>query len=149
MNPSAELKKPSKSENGESKQFPYRELIVCLMYVSVQTRPDIAYAVSKLARYFTNYDESHCNAAKNVAKYLNYAKGYSLIYGTNGSTEIKGYCDSDWAKDKETRKSTSGIAFTIDGTAFTWKSKLQSIVVLQPWKRNMWQCHCVQGRLYG
>lgn len=98
------------------------------MYVSVRTRPDIAYSVSKLARYFTNFDRSHWKAAKQIAKYLNSTKDYAITYGKERSNDVKGYCDADWAGDLESRKSTSGILFTIGGTAFLWKSKLQSIV---------------------
>lgn len=45
--------------NDESKQLPvvnvsYRELIGSLMYLSVGTHPDIAFAVSKLSKYLSN-----------------------------------------------------------------------------------------------
>lgn len=128
MNPSIELRKPTETRETTENGIPFRELIGCLMYISVQTRPDIAYAVSKLARYFTNYDGSHWNAAKQVAKYLNSTKNLVLAYGSQSKTDVQGYCDADWAGDKDSRKSTTGIVFTIGKTAFNWKSRLQSIV---------------------
>ena len=128
MNPSIDLRKPSEIREAKMRDIPYRELIGCLMYISVQTRPDIAYAVSKLARYFANYDGSHWNAAKQVAKYLNSTKNLGLIYGSQSLTHVEGSCDVDWAGDKDSRKSTTGILFTFGNTAFIWKSRLQNIV---------------------
>ena len=80
MNPAIDLRKPSESREIKLNDAPYRELIGCLMYVSVQTRTDIAYAVSKLARYIFNYDESRWNAIKQVAKYLNCTKNFGLVH---------------------------------------------------------------------
>lgn len=46
------------------------------------------------------------------------------VYGSQTLSEVKGYCDADWEGDKNTRKSITGIVFTIGRTAFEWKSKL-------------------------
>lgn len=121
MSSSLQLKKPAQKENEINQDIPYRELVGCLMYVSVQTRPDIPYSVSKL-------DGTHGNAAKQIAKYLSSRKDYAITFGKEVNNEIKGYCYVYWAGDIESRKSPSGILFTIGGTAFIWKSKLQSIV---------------------
>jgi hypothetical protein len=37
--------------------------------------------------------------------------------------ELTGYVDSDWRNDIDDRKSTTGYAFFMGGTAFTWLSK--------------------------
>jgi hypothetical protein len=42
--------------------------------------------------------------------------------------EVEGYCNSDWAGDKLTRKSTSGYIFCLAGAAISWSSKRQSII---------------------
>lgn len=43
---------------------------------------------------------------------------------------VEGYSDSDWAGDKESRKSTSGYIFTLNGCPASWCSKRQSTVAL-------------------
>ena len=40
------------------------------------------------------------------------------------------YTDSDWAGDKENRRSTGGYVFTLVGGAVSWKTKLQSVVAM-------------------
>jgi hypothetical protein len=54
-----------------------------------------------------------------------------LFYGYSANKFIIfGYSDSDWGGDTDDRKSTSGFAFYMGDTAFTWLSKKQSIVTL-------------------
>ena len=51
-----------------------------------------------------------------------------MVWFYDGSDGVFGYSDSDWGGDLSTRKSTSGYVFTFGGTAFSWKSKLQTVV---------------------
>lgn len=52
------------------------------MYVAVQARQDIAYSAFKLARFFTNFDQTHSKADKKFVKYFNSTKNYALTFGT-------------------------------------------------------------------
>lgn len=114
-------------ENEQEIKLPYRELIGCLMYISVTTRPDISFAVGKLAGYFNSYSSEHWNAAKNVLRYLKSTIDFKLVYGLSKTGTVDGFSDSDWAEDR-TRKSTSGYVFRFNGGAISWRSKLQSVV---------------------
>ena len=107
MHISDNLKAASEREIEECRSLPYREIIGCLNYVCTVSRPDIAYSLSKLARYLTAYNRQHWNAAKSVLKYLLTTKNLSLTYKQENCT-ICGYTDADWAGNIEKRKSTSG-----------------------------------------
>lgn len=41
-----------------------------------------------------------------------------------------GFCDSDYAANLDNRRSQSGYVFTLFNSAISWKSSLQSVVVL-------------------
>ncbi len=41
---------------------------------------------------------------------------------------LNGYSDADWGGDSETRRSTSGYVFQIQGNTVSWSSKRQSSV---------------------
>jgi hypothetical protein len=41
---------------------------------------------------------------------------------------LEGYSDADYAEDTDTRKSTSGVCFILNGAAISWTSKRQSTV---------------------
>ena len=55
-------------------------------------------------------------------------KDYGIIYTNNSSNYISGYCDSDYAGDTLSTKSTLGYVFILAGGPISWKSKLQSII---------------------
>ncbi len=109
----------------------YQSAIGSLMYAMVYTRPDLAYAVSKLSQYGSNPKEVHWKVVKRVLQYIKRTLDYSLTFGgTSSITSLVGYTDSDWAGNKESRRSTSGYVFFLENGPTSWKFKLQSTVAL-------------------
>ena len=49
---------------------PFRSLVGCLMYLAIGTRPDIAFAVGRLATVFDCYRPEHWDAAVHIVCYL-------------------------------------------------------------------------------
>ena len=101
-------------------QLAYASIIGSLMYAMNCTRPDIAYAVSKLSRYTCNPNVSHWNAAYRVLKYLKHTIDYALCYSSYPAV-VECYSDADWNSDLDDSKSTSGYIFTLGGAAVSWK----------------------------
>eukprot|EP00253_Pinus_taeda_P036138 PITA_36138 len=93
-------------------------------------RFDISHAVGVVSRYMENPGkEEHWSAVKWVLRYLRGTSSYCITY--NKSSEfVCGYVDSDFARDLDKRRSTSGYVFTLAGGAISWMSKLQNIVAL-------------------
>ena len=111
------------------KRYPYSALVGSLMYLAVTVRPDIAYAVGVLTKYMSCPRTSHWIAAKGVLRYLAGTPTVGITYGgTGSSTEPYGWCDADFAGDKDTRKSTTGFVFCVAGGAVSWSSKRQQTV---------------------
>eukprot|EP00253_Pinus_taeda_P030085 PITA_30085 len=110
-------------------RIPYANVVGCLMYAMVCTRPDISHAVGVVSRYMANPGKEHWSAVKWVLRYLRGTSNYCISY--NKSSEfVCGYVDSDFAGDLDKRRSTSGYVFTLAGGAISWMSKLQNIVAL-------------------
>ena len=103
---------------------PYRELVGSLMWLSVCTRPDISYSVNSVAKYVESPTDLHWNAAKRILRYVKGTPHAGLLFRKGGDIILNGYSDSDWAGD-ETRKSTTGYVFMINGCAVSWSSRLQ------------------------
>lgn len=116
------------NESGDPSSYPFRSLIGSLMYVAVNTRPDIAYATSYLSQFLTKFDKTHWLAAKRVLQYLKGTIDYCITYTKSNETMI-GLADSDWANDND-RRSYSGLFFTLSGGPISWESKKQCIVAL-------------------
>ena len=114
-------------------QTPYRSLVGSLLYVAMWTRPDIAFAVSQVARFQSDPSVYHWDLAKNILRYLKgtRARGLTFSPGAHGDASVVcGYVDASWGEDPLTRKSQSGYVFTLGNAAISWKSKLQTTVAL-------------------
>ena len=107
--------------------YPYRALVGSLMHLSVTVRPDISYAVGALSRYLASPTMVHWQAAKGVLRYLSGTADYGIIYAPS-SPGLMGFCDADYAGDIDTRRSTSGYVFVLNGGAISWQSKRQQTV---------------------
>ena len=111
----------------DTSSHPYSQLIGSLMYLSVCTRPDISQAVGALARYMANPTKEHWQAATNVLRYLAGTTECGITFGA-GSPGLEAYCDADYAGDIDTRRSTTGYVFLLNGGAISWSSRLQQTV---------------------
>ena len=105
----------------------YQEIVGSLMYLSSCSRPDIAYAVGKLARFMSAPTQEHYRAALRVVRYVAGTVSHGVVYGGQ-EKGFEGYGDSDWAGDVVSRRSTTGFVFLLNGGAVSWRSKLQSSV---------------------
>ncbi|CAM8953744.1 unnamed protein product [Rhodiola kirilowii] len=102
-----------------------------IMYAMLCTRPDFSFGVSVLSIFMSNPGDKHWTAMKYMLKYISGIKNLRLIYGSHApKTELYGYVDSDYASNKDNRKSTTGWFFTWAGNCISWTSKLQPIVAL-------------------
>ena len=75
----------------------YRAIIGGLAYAMTSTRPDIAYAVSKLSRYCNCATQLHLVAAKRVLQYLKGTREYGLVYRKVNDLRLTAYIDADYA----------------------------------------------------
>ncbi|MGD0511293.1 MAG: reverse transcriptase domain-containing protein, partial [Candidatus Micrarchaeaceae archaeon] len=86
----------------------YQSLTGGLMWPSLCTRPDIAFAVGYLARWNSKPTRAHHVAQKRVLRYLKGTIGHGILFKANTDQKLEGFSDADWAGDIEDRKSISG-----------------------------------------
>ena len=108
--------------------IPYASLIGALMYATIGTRPDIAFAVGALSRFLSYPGRHHWNEAKCTLCYLKDTVSHAICYRSTASPSeaavghscgvgiqptgsIKGLCDSNWAGCVNTQRSTSGFVW--------------------------------------
>jgi hypothetical protein len=117
--PSSELEKAAMADK------PFWEVFGSLMHLMVCTRPDIAHAVSSLSRFLQNPGSYHWDTAVRVLQYLHKTKEYGIRYTHTDDDpaiigNLRGYCDNDWASDRDHYVSTAGWIFMMNGGAITW-----------------------------
>ena len=119
--------------------FNYRSIVGMLLYLSRNTRPDIAYAVSQVARFTHNPKKTHATAIKMLVRYLagTINKGI-IIPKPKGDLVLKCYVDSDFAglykvdpdHEPSSAKTRTGYIIFLGPWSLIWKSFLQSEVSL-------------------
>jgi hypothetical protein len=117
-------------EQLDTTKYPYSSMVGSLMYLAITTRPDLAYYTGELAKYMTGPTVQHWVAAKGVLRYLAGTKSLGITYARSGNDKLIGYGDADYAGDPDTRRSTTGYVFTLNGGAVSWKSTRQPTVAL-------------------
>ncbi|KAE8660346.1 ERAD-associated E3 ubiquitin-protein ligase HRD1A [Hibiscus syriacus] len=117
----------SEEERMEMSRVPYVSAVGSLMFVMICTRPDIVQAVGVVSRYMVNLGKEHWNIVKRILRYIKGTSNIALCYG-GSNLLINGYVDSDYARDLDKSKSTTGYVFKVADGAVSWVSKLQSVV---------------------
>jgi len=112
MDGNLKLKKSNKE--GKDEEFPYQSLIGAILYLSVSTRPDIAYAVSVLSQFNANYTQEHWIAAKSILGYLRRTSGYELVHRKTGK-KLERFIDADWTSCTNDRRSYTGYVLLLGG----------------------------------
>ncbi|XP_019053103.1 PREDICTED: uncharacterized protein LOC109114618 [Nelumbo nucifera] len=107
----------------------YKQMVGSLMYLTA-TRPNLMYVVSLISRYMEQPKDIHLLAAKRILRYLRGTTELGLLYKKGEQSCLIGFIDSDYARDLDDRKSTSGYVFMLGFAVVSWSSKKQSLVTL-------------------
>lgn len=119
-------------ENGKTTEKPFRELVGCLMYLMLGTRPDICYSLNHFSRYQDKATDEAWNYLKRVLRYLKSTKNLGLKFerSMEFKSELICYVDADWASDCFDRKSVTGFIFKFLDCSFLWATRKQNCVSL-------------------
>ena len=121
-----------------SESWSYPSIIGMLLYLSTNTRPDIAFAVSQVARFTHNPKQSHAIAVKTIARYLKGTIDQGTIVKTATQLCLDCFVDADFAglfhSDPDSSitsaKSRSGYIIKLSGCPLIWKSQLIPTICL-------------------
>ncbi len=89
MDVNTKLTKASEEECIDQQKF--QSAIGSLMYLSVNTRPDIAYAVGNLAKFNSCPSRVHWTALKRVLRYLKGTMNYGIQFKKNSGSCVIGF----------------------------------------------------------
>jgi hypothetical protein len=87
----------------------FQQVIGSLLYIMLGTRPNIAFAVTKLAQQSANPTKNHLSKAKHILAYLNSTRNYTLDYDGKSGLGLVAFVDLDWGSDPNTRQSQTGF----------------------------------------
>jgi hypothetical protein len=119
-----------KNEEDAVMESEYRKMVGKLLWTVKKESPDCANAVRELSAHLSNPGKEQWVAVARIIGFLADNEERVLKMRTPTSMRVVGYVDSDWAANKETRKSTTGFLVTIGGCLVSWQSKAQPSVTL-------------------
>ena len=110
----------------------YRKLIGMLLYIVVNTRPDIAASIAILSKKVEQPRNIDMNELKRVIRYLKGTRELKLKLNDkrNNNEKLIAFSDANWAEDRTDRKSTSGHYCNLNGGTISWFSRKQNIIAL-------------------
>jgi hypothetical protein len=108
------------------KSIPYREAIGSIMYLAINTQPDLSYTIHILSRFMSDPGIDHWQALKHLLQYIKGTVHYSIIYhckGTDGSTlQPSIYADTLYANCPDTAKLLHGYVAMMANGPVSWSS---------------------------
>jgi hypothetical protein len=123
---------------GRQKSWNYRSVFGMMLYLSSNSRPDIAFAVNQCARYSADPTLRHEIAVKRIARYLKHTRTQGMIISPKTDLRLDLWVDADFAglwyrndaEDPASVKSRTGYAITLGDIPVIWRSKLQGEIAL-------------------
>ena len=117
-------------KDSQLKKFSPHEICGSLIWL-LNTRPDLSYAVSKLGQVASKAPEEFYVRAIRILRYLKGTINIGLRYYCNKKkTVLHGFADSNFAGDKNDRKSQFGFMFFVHDCLIEWGSWKQKVVAL-------------------
>jgi hypothetical protein len=132
--PQAALGSDPDGEPHDENEWKYASIVGMLLYVSNNTRPDITFAVSQVARFTAAPKKSHAKAIRTIVRYLAKTKDKGIIVKPNGTYDLETWVDADFAglhgreppDDRNNVRSRMGYIITFGGIPLIWRSQLIS-----------------------
>ena len=109
---------PKTPEEAKSlSHLPYAELVGCLLFLSNQTRVDIAVAVNDCARFMSCFGLAHWRAALKILQYLMINPRRPLIWRADSRNPMKiiFHVDASFASCPDTARSRYGLIGLLNG----------------------------------
>lgn len=116
----------------------FRSLVGGILWLSLCTRPDISYAISKLGSQVSKPSENDQSIIRRVLKYLKSTMDKGLFFSYQNTTDVKliGYSDASYGTNNS-RLSHYGYIFTWNGTPILWCSKRQKSASLSTFEAEL------------
>jgi hypothetical protein len=134
------LAKDEESKIDAERHALYRTGVGSLLYCTKHSRPEISNAVRELSKCLSGPNEAAFKEMLRVTKFVldSADVGMKLQPVMCDEWFIKVHSDSDWAGDKDSRKSVSGYLIFMNGALVAWKSKSQHCISLSSSEAEMY-----------
>jgi hypothetical protein len=119
---------PNQEDPKKSKIHEYQMKVGSIIYPTYITRPDVAFAASKLSEFLQNPSQTHLDNADRVIKHLDKTRTLAIEYSIDNLNESFIFATDAAYADNADRKSSEGYVFKMFGGVVDWKARKQKTV---------------------
>ncbi len=112
--------KMTESQQAFVDSFLYHEILGSLSYLAIHTQPDIAYAVNACSRFSNTPTFTACRVLIRILENISNTFDVGITY-FGEIMDIHECCDSDWAGDQDTCRSTTEFLAFVAGWSIAWQ----------------------------
>jgi len=105
----------------------YRNIVGSMQYLAFK-RPDIAFVVHKVSKFTHNPLDTHWLAVKRILRYLKHSISTALFITKTVNFTLQAFFDSDWAADRDDRRSVGAYCIYMGSNLISWSCKQQPTV---------------------
>ena len=113
-------------------------LVGSLLWLSLRTRPDIAWAVSRIASLATEHPLEAWRRVKHVLQYLRWTLDFGMVFTPHNDHHL--YCFTDASLSPTGERSHQGIAIYWGPNLIAWQSNRQSLVATSSAEAELIAC---------
>ena len=126
---------PTEEEKEAMVNIPYLSAVGTLIWLSMCTRPDIAFAVNFCARFNSCPGPAQWKLVLHIMRFVMGTRHYDMVFKRYPrSVLLACFSDSDHAGDPNSRKSVSGVICFAYGNPVLWMSKRQNNITLSSYE---------------
>jgi hypothetical protein len=118
---------PNQKHASPAKIQNYQRKIGLLFFAAIFTRPNIAFAISRLAKFLNNFSSAHYKAANRALIYLYNIRQLFLHFG--GQDNLVVASDASFANNSTDRKSSQAFAIKLFSGLIGWRANKQNTVI--------------------
>jgi hypothetical protein len=117
---------PNQKHASPAKIQNYQRKIGLLLFATISIRPNIAFAISQLAKFLNNFSLAHHKAANRTLMYLYNTRQLFLRFSDQDNLVIAS--DASFANNSTNRKSSQAFAIKLFGGLIGWRANKQNTV---------------------
>ena len=109
----------------------YQQRIDFINFAAVTIKSDIAFAIFKLSKFFTNSSSQHLKAVNKVFRYLTHIRNYEIVFNVqaiNINCIFFESSDASFADDIKTRYNFQKYCFKLSDEMINWKANKQKTI---------------------
>jgi len=110
----------------------FQAMVGSIGYMMNCTRPNLAYALGKVAQFVSNPTEKHLATVKQIFRYIKGSLNTKLCISLKNpqGDRVLAFFDFSWADDIEDKRSTFGYVVLFGTTPLIWKSRKHKVISL-------------------